>query len=216
MANWFDTAFTWPKLLFSSSGRDRLLDDIKHGEGYAELGSPLHGLTAGYEMTKLGSAYRGKQVYDRLKAGEDPFSRSFIGNVAQDQYDNISGAFKENWPVLAFMGGGYLSDYGSGLSEAFSGGSALGSGEGGAAGGLLEGGAGTAAGLGGNMLGGQQQQQPAQMMAQPNNDQARQRALIQMQNEMQAQALRQKPNKTLEEWEQLRKLTENKGLLGYG
>jgi hypothetical protein len=37
-----------------------------------------------------------------------------------------------------------------------------------------------------------------------------------MQQEMQIQALRQKPNKTMEEWRQLQQLVENQGLLGYG
>ena len=99
---------------------------IKEGKGVAGIGTPLHGLSAGYGMTKLGSAYRLKQGIDRINDGQNPFSSEFIKGTAHDQGHNVQDAFKENWPVLL---AGWGPNFGSG---------------GGAAGG----GAGSGAGLG--------------------------------------------------------------------
>lgn len=195
----------------------RSVDDFKERVQKSKFGDPLHGIKAGYEMTKLGSAHRFKQSLERLRGGQNPFSGEFIKDTAYDQGHNVQDAWRENWPVVTAIVGGW----GSGLmdSGAFSGGSALGAGEGGAgSGGLLGGGGGAAASAGGN-FGGQLLQQgqkqsgtPAQM--QPQDQQAQQAARLRMLQEMQLQQLRHKPNKTLEEWQQLQMATKNQGLLG--
>lgn len=58
-----------------------------------------------------------------------------------------------------------------------------------------------------------QQQQGAPVAAPVQDQQAAQRRQIQLMQEMQLQSLRQKPNKTLEEWQQLQMLNKNQGLL---
>lgn len=194
------------------------LDEWKDKVQNSSVGSPIHGLRAGYEMTKLGSAHRLKQGIDRINDGQNPFSSEFIRGTANDQGNNVADAFKENWPVLAFWGGGALSNASEGLGEAFSGGSAFGGGEGGATGGgLLAGGEGGAVGAGAN-YGAQLMQKPQPMQQapamQPKDPQAEQRARMAMLQQMQLQQLRQKPNKTLEEWQMLQQATKNQGLLG--
>lgn len=75
---------------------------------------------------------------------------------------------------------------------------------------------GSAAKSGAGLLGSAQQQPQAAPMqqAQPVDVQAQQAARIRMQEQMQLQALRQKPNKTMDEWMQLQKASRNQGLLG--
>lgn len=144
---------------------------------------------------------------------------------AQEQGIDTNSAekfFTTGDAIAGIFGGGSLLDAsglstaGSGMSEAFSGGSAMGAGETGASGGLLGGsevGAGLTTGAGLLQPQEQPQQQPAAQMQAP-DPQAQQRAAMKMQQAMMIQQLRQKPNKTLEEWAMLQRMTENQGLLG--
>lgn len=83
-------------------------DEWKNKVENSNFGSPIHGLRAGYEMTKLGSAYRLKQGINRINDGQNPFSSEFIRGTANDQGNNVASAVKENWPVMLAMLGGYF------------------------------------------------------------------------------------------------------------
>lgn len=81
------------------------LDEWKDKVNNSEVGSPIHGLRAGSEATKLGSAYRLKQSIGRVNHGENPLSSEFIKGTANDQGNNVADWGKENWPVaLGFLG----------------------------------------------------------------------------------------------------------------
>ena len=99
------------------------------------------------------------------------------------------GLFGSTGGSTASTGGGAMSTYGGGAAKA--------------AGGLLAQGQ------------TQPQSAPQQQMAMQQPDvQAQQASQIRLQQEMELQALRQKPNKTMDEWMQLQKATHNQGLLG--
>lgn len=218
-ASFWDMAFLWPKLLRNSEGRKELLNDIKTGEGYGGLGTPLHGLHAGYEARKLGSAHRLKQSIGRIKDGENPFSRQFINDTADDQLGNVKDFGKANWPVLlGFMSAGSAAGGAAQGGNAAGGSSTAGYTAANPAGWAGYGGSGGSGGLASSGMGllskNQQQQAPGQVVVQESDPQAEQAARMRMLQEMQLQQLRQKPNKTLEEWQQLQMLTRNQGLLG--
>lgn len=203
---WFEDAHKWPELLTSSQGRDQLVRDIKHGDGVASMGSPLHGLTAGYSAHRLMSpTYHIRERIGRLRDGESFLSKEHLEGTKSDFRHYGQDAFKENWPVLAAYVGG--ANYGSGgLLDVSALGSSAGGTEAGTAAGALNAGAG--------LLGGQQQQPasaPAVYMQPQQNDGAARQKMIQ---EMELQALRQKPNKTMEEWGRMQQLIESQRLLG--
>lgn len=138
---WFQDAFMWPQLLTSSEGRDKLKNDIRYGEGVASVGSPLHGLTAGYKLHELMSptVHINDRIHDLRKNGSSGhFSRS-----RDDMHHYAQDAFKENIPALVgWMGGAALGvGEGAGLL-----------GGGGAAGGAAGGGGAAAAGEGAGLL----------------------------------------------------------------
>lgn len=127
--SWFQDAFMWPQLLLSSDGRDKLKNDIKYGEGVASVGSPLHGLTAGYKLHELMSPT--VHINDRIQnIRKDGFGSDHLKWAVDDQNHNLQDAFKENIPALtAFIGGGAGGAFGGGGSGAAGGaGSASGSG----------------------------------------------------------------------------------------
>lgn len=125
----WDTATPWR---FSTS-------EWKDKIGDSSVGSPIHGLRAGYEATKLGSAWRLKQSIGRMKDGEDPFSSEGVKNTVNDQGNNVADMAKQNYPVLLSM----LSGLGSAGSA---GGGAAGGAGAGSVGGAGAAGAGAAAG----------------------------------------------------------------------
>jgi hypothetical protein len=126
---WFQDAHMWPKLLASSSGRDKLLSDIKHGEGVASMGSPLHGLTAGFKAHELMSptVHINDRIHDLRKNGSD----GHINRARDDYHHYVQDGFKENWPVIAAFAGGFAGGAGGGAGGGASGGSAAASGSGG-------------------------------------------------------------------------------------
>lgn len=220
MANFWTKAFKWPQKLLSGDGRDELYNDIRNGTGYASVGNPLHGLTAGYKITKaFGDPRRPfKNIKEQI---DNPGADTF-----KEQYDGYRDRGSEAWgegkyPVF-FAAGNYLGGaQGMGSSGSISGGATMGAGEGGtaaAAGGSNAGAYMGAANAGGGLLGagGQPQQGPPAQFSQPVDVQAQQRRQMMMQQQMQLQALRQKPNKTPEEWAMLQRETKNQGLLGNG
>lgn len=131
--SWFKDAHAWPKLLFSGEGRSKLKTDIKTGKGVASMGSPLHGLTAGYKAHNLMSptVHMNDRVHDLRKNGSD----GHINRSRDDMHHYTQDAFKENWPVIAGFGAG----------------AAAGGGAGAAAGGGAAGGAATAAPVAGGV-----------------------------------------------------------------
>lgn len=133
---------------------DYSLDEWKDKVNNSEVGSPIHGLRAGTEATKLGSAYRLKQGIGRINDGQNPFSGEFIKGTANDQGNNVADWGKENWPVaLGFLGsfaggaagGGEAAAGDTGLGAAMDGlgGGSAAVGGGSAAGGAAAGGAAT-------------------------------------------------------------------------
>lgn len=125
---WFEDAHLWPRLLTSSSGRDKLLSDIKQGEGVASMGSPLHGLTAGFKAHELMSptVHINDRINDLRKNGSD----GHINRARDDMHRYVQDGFKENWPVIAAFGGGLLAggSGGGAAGGAAGGGSAAGGG----------------------------------------------------------------------------------------
>lgn len=84
---------------------DYSLGEWKDKVNNSQVGSPIHGLRAGTEATKLGSAYRLKQGVGRINDGQNPFSSQFIKGTANDQGNNVADWGKQNWPVaLGFLG----------------------------------------------------------------------------------------------------------------
>jgi hypothetical protein len=165
-------------------------------------------------ITPMGSA--SDSLYDQYEAetGGDATRAKTFGKIG----DSIAGIFAGG--TLGELSG-LSSTFGSGaegMQEAFSGGSAMGAGETGAGGGLLEGAGGAAsqaANLGSGLLQPPEQPPPPQPMQPMQQDpQAQQRRAALLQQEMQIQALRQKPNKTPEEWAMLKQMSEQRGLLG--
>mgnify|MGYP003575018533 CR=1 FL=1 len=159
---------------------------------------------AGISAESMNTPYARQQVRDAgtFRDSNKDFAQSFVD--ALPYYAAVIGA--------GYGGNALLGGSGGGLSEAFSGGSALGSGEGGyhslSASGLLGGGSGGGLmNLGMGLLGGGQQQQATAPMPQ----QPMQKEFRSIAPELQLQALRMKPNKTLEE---LAMLQNMQGLLG--
>lgn len=164
-------------------------------------------------ITPMGSASDSLYKQYEDETGRDATRAKTFGKIG----DTIAGIYA----------GGALADttglsglWNGGMNEAFSGGSALGAGETGASGGLLSNSGTTAnaaiAGLG-LMQQGQPQMPPSAMQPSPAvtpDPQAQQRRAAILQQQMQIQQLRQKPNKTPEEWALLKQLTEEGGLLG--
>ena len=131
---WFEDAFLWPRLLTSSEGRDRMKEDIKYGRGVASVGSPLHGLTAGYKLHELMSptVHNNDRIQNIRKDG---FGSDHLKWAIDDQNHNLQDAFKENIPALV----GWLGGAAAGVGE---GGGVLGGASGGAEAGAVGGGGG--------------------------------------------------------------------------
>ena len=181
-----------------------------------QLGSPMGG--GGMGLNKNGGVYADARR-DGLSRGEVGQGQTFFGIG-----DTIAGIYGGS-ALGSAAGLGEGGSTANGMQEAFSGGSALGSGEGGAGSGILSGFSGTAGGSAstyGNMAnagaGMMSRNQPQMgqntVVMQAPDPQAEQRRRIQMLQETQLQQLRQKPNKTMEEWQMLQQATKNQGLLG--
>jgi hypothetical protein len=84
------------------------IEDIKHGEGIAGVGTPLHGLSAGYSAHKaLSPTYHIKDRVDRLRNGEKLFSKEHLKNTYKDNHHYIQDAVKENKiPLMAIATAG--------------------------------------------------------------------------------------------------------------
>jgi hypothetical protein len=235
---WFQDALLWPSLLTSSDGRDKLKNDIKYGEGVASVGSPLHGLTAGYKLHELMSPT--VHIADRLQnIKKDGFGTDHLKWAVQDQNHNAQDAFKENIPALLGWMGGAAAGVG--------GGTGAGSAASGAGGGILSAGdaaaleaASASAGMSGTSgvsaasgmgmaapaagfnwgsaaqqglgllgsAGGGQQQQQT-AVAPPPQQQPNQSLQQQMARTRRLQQLRMKPRKTLAEQQELQELMRN-------
>jgi hypothetical protein len=126
--SWFEDAHLWPQLLTSSEGRKGLLDDIKNGEGVASMGSPLHGLTAGYRMHELMSPT--VHNWDRLQDYRDNGSDGILSRSRDQFHDYTKEAWDNNWPVAAAFLGGVAGGAGGGAGggSAAAGGGATGGG----------------------------------------------------------------------------------------
>lgn len=237
---WFENAFLWPRLLASSEGRDQLKSDIRYGEGAAGVGSPLHGLTAGYKLHELMSPT--VHINDRIQDLKKNGTSGHFSRMRDDMHHYAQDAFKENIPALVGWLGGAAAGVGEG--GGLLGGAGAGAAEGGASGGVISAGDaaaidaagasaamngtsgvsaasgmgmnapaaginwGSMAGQGAGLLGqaaAQPQQNTAPAVSTPpqrGNAQQQQRA----QTLQRMQQLQRKPNKTLEEKQELQEL----------
>ena len=126
---WVEDAFLWPRLLASSDGRSQLKNDIKYGEGVASVGSPLHGLTAGYKLHELMSPT--VHINDRIHDLRTNGTSGHFSRARDDLHHYGQDAFKENIPALLGWMGGAAAGIGEGggiLGGSAAGGSAAGSG----------------------------------------------------------------------------------------
>jgi hypothetical protein len=91
-----------------------LLDDIVHGDRRAEMGSPVHGLTAGYSAAKVFSPTI--MLHDSLAGLRDDGIDGFFKAGPH----NLQDAFKENLPAIG-SALGYEAGGWSGLAKLFGG-----------------------------------------------------------------------------------------------
>lgn len=190
------------RLLYGGFGTDPLSAKVLNkatGSNYEPLVDQMGGAYGGHTFSMFGKKDGG--VYQRAEeAGID----TGAGGAAQDLAHVVAGLYAGN----------YAQGQAQGLNGSFS----MGPGESSGGSGLLSSGGNASkyANFGTGLLQ-QGQPQPAsapQAMTQPRDVQAEQAARIKLLQEMQLQSLRQKPNKTLDEWQQLQAATRNQGLLG--
>lgn len=170
-------------------------DEVKKRIEEDGIGSPFTGLRSGWSALKAT-----EPVYNTLRGLKHLKEEGPKGLLTdlKEKSTNWKEAANDNWPVAAAMTG-YGLFAGAGASA-------------GAMGGLK----GQAAQAGLGLLSQSQSQQPPAAPAvfgQPSTvDSSASR--LRLLQEQQLQALRMKPDKTMEEWAQMQQLVKNQGLLG--
>lgn len=219
------------RLLLGGFGTDPFTAKITNkalGTNYEPLVDQMGGAYGGHTISAFGNNDGG--VYKRA---QDAGINTSAGAGAQDVAHLVAAMYAGGYAgdQLGALGGssGSMSPATSGYGEAVNGvlpevtvtGSQGAAPAASSGGGLLSGFGGEAGGGGSsfaqqgmgllNQGQPQQQQAPAQFSPQQKDPRAQQMARMRMEQEMRMQALRQKPNKTLEEW---RMLQQQPGLLG--